>query len=90
MNITRCINKILDIKDFRYWVFSATRLLPARRRSATSAASNTLFLIVKEQRSTSVNLPPAIAGGRGAEGDRTPDLLVANQTLSQLSYSPGE
>jgi hypothetical protein len=27
---------------------------------------------------------------RGAEGDRTPDLLVANQTLSQLSYSPGE
>ena len=24
----------------------------------------------------------------GAEGDRTPDLLVANQALSQLSYSP--
>jgi hypothetical protein len=25
---------------------------------------------------------------RGAEGVRTPDLLVANQALSQLSYSP--
>lgn len=24
----------------------------------------------------------------GAEGDRTLDLLIANQTLSQLSYSP--
>jgi hypothetical protein len=45
----------------------------------------TLFLIVKEQR-------PRMCGikYRGAEGDRTPDLLVANQTLSQLSYSPGE
>ncbi len=24
----------------------------------------------------------------GAEGDRTPGLLIANQSLSQLSYSP--
>jgi len=24
----------------------------------------------------------------GAEGDRTPDLRIANATLSQLSYSP--
>ena len=24
----------------------------------------------------------------GAEGDRTPDLVVANDALSQLSYSP--
>jgi hypothetical protein len=24
----------------------------------------------------------------GAEGDRTPDLLIANEALSQLSYSP--
>jgi hypothetical protein len=30
-------------------------------------------------------------GGRcigGAEGDRTPDLRIANATLSQLSYGP--
>ena len=27
--------------------------------------------------------------GSGAEGDRTPDLLAASQTLSQLSYGPG-
>jgi hypothetical protein len=26
--------------------------------------------------------------GDGAEGARTPDLLAASQTLSQLSYSP--
>jgi hypothetical protein len=24
----------------------------------------------------------------GAEGDRTPDLVIANDALSQLSYSP--
>ncbi len=24
----------------------------------------------------------------GAEGNRTPDLLIANEALSQLSYSP--
>ena len=33
----------------------------------------------------------AVAGGResgGASRDRTGDLLVANQTLSQLSYGP--
>src|ERR1700735_4844753 len=28
------------------------------------------------------------AGGGGAEGNRTPDLLIANEALSQLSYSP--
>jgi hypothetical protein len=27
-------------------------------------------------------------GGGGANRDRTGDLLVANQTLSQLSYGP--
>lgn len=26
--------------------------------------------------------------GGGAEGNRTPGLLIANQPLSQLSYSP--
>ena len=25
----------------------------------------------------------------GAKGDRTPDLVIANHALSQLSYSPG-
>ena len=27
-------------------------------------------------------------GNGGADRDRTDDLLIANQTLSQLSYSP--
>jgi hypothetical protein len=29
-----------------------------------------------------------IPGDGGAEGNRTPDLLIANEALSQLSYSP--
>ena len=28
------------------------------------------------------------AGSGGDREDRTPDLLIANQTLSQLSYAP--
>jgi hypothetical protein len=34
----------------------------------------------------------ALADGldSGAEGARTPDLLAASQTLSQLSYSPSD
>ena len=61
---------------------------PSRRgnaRATTSAASGTLVPIVKEQKR---RRPLRSAVRRGAEGDRTPDLLVANQTLSQLSYSP--
>ena len=30
----------------------------------------------------------AVVGAGGASRDRTDDLLVANQTLSQLSYGP--
>ena len=29
-----------------------------------------------------------VLGGGGAEGIRTPDLLIANETLYQLSYDP--
>jgi integrase len=32
--------------------------------------------------------PSGVDGGNGAAGDRTPDLLIANQVLSQLSYRP--
>ena len=30
----------------------------------------------------------SLRGNGGAEGNRTPDLLIANEALSQLSYSP--
>jgi hypothetical protein len=33
--------------------------------------------------------PMTMEGFRGAEGDRTPDLVNAIHALSQLSYSPG-
>ena len=32
--------------------------------------------------------PSSIKLDGGAEGDRTPDLVIANDALSQLSYSP--
>src|SRR5215831_4861094 len=31
-----------------------------------------------------------LAGSGGAEGGRTPDLLIANEALSQLSYGPAK
>ena len=34
-----------------------------------------------------VAVPPTVHFG-GAEGTRTPDLLLAKEALSQLSYSP--
>ncbi len=33
---------------------------------------------------------PIPAVGGGAEGSRTPDLLIANETLYQLSYDPNQ
>lgn|GEM_PF-2513959 len=41
------------------------------------------WIITKKSR---INLLFVVNGG--AEGDRTLDLLIANQSLSQLSYSP--
>jgi hypothetical protein len=32
----------------------------------------------------------ALAKAGGAEGSRTPDLLIANETLYQLSYDPNQ
>ena len=32
----------------------------------------------------------SMAAGGGAEGSRTPDLLIANETLYQLSYDPNQ
>src|SRR6186713_873261 len=34
------------------------------------------------------NSSPTVSPRDGAEGARTPDLLAASQTLSQLSYGP--
>ena len=36
-----------------------------------------------------LNLDALDGRGGGAEGNRTPDLVIANDALSQLSYSPG-
>jgi hypothetical protein len=53
-----------------------------------------VFPIVKELTDTTElggpSGDPVWALLRGADRDRTDDLLVANQTLSQLSYSPKE
>jgi hypothetical protein len=47
-----------------------------------------LFLIVKEHATCLRRSPARMAYRRGADRDRTDNLLVANQALSQLSYSP--
>jgi hypothetical protein len=39
--------------------------------------------------SPNVASPPAHDTGGGGERDRTDDLLLAKQALSQLSYTPG-
>ena len=39
-------------------------------------------------RGSTITQPPASPTLNGADRDRTDDLLVANQTLSQLSYGP--
>ena len=55
---------------------------------------NGLFPVVKERvdhpavRETLTAVVRLPASNRGAEGIRTLDPLVANQVLSQLSYSP--
>src|SRR5260370_40546608 len=51
-----------------------------------------LWRPVFAEASTDSNCPDealAEAGG-GAEGGRTPDLLIANEALSQLSYGPAK
>lgn len=35
-----------------------------------------------------MNLFAEFVANGGAEGDRTPDLVIANDALSQLSYGP--
>ncbi len=72
---------------FRHWSHLAAGLL-ARHAS---------FNLLNCQRTTTLRIADfqfrisAIRNsqfGRGADRDRTDDLLVANQALSQLSYSP--
>ena len=70
-----------------------TFVLPRRTPGKTTGASPTqLFLIVKEQPARSfAGSGPLIPGPdetRGANRDRTGNLVVANHALSQLSYSP--
>ena len=58
--------------------------IPYRDASGRVADFHALRLL-----SSPAHLLYAASGRRGgAEGDRTPDLLIANQPLSQLSYGP--
>ena len=58
----------------------------------TGAVPTQLFLIVKEQPARSFAGSGPLKSGpdetRGANRDRTGNLVVANHALSQLSYSP--
>ncbi|SRR5712692_7737409 len=65
-------------------------------RITTTTMLDRLFSVVKEQNGSTIALVSSLTGHHrttykthcGAEGIRTLDPLVANQVLSQLSYSP--
>ncbi len=60
--------------------------LDLRRCECLAAAEADAFRDVRDRGSA---CGFSICAGNGAEGARTPDLLAASQTLSQLSYGPG-
>ena len=59
-----------------------------RVRRALACRGNASSAVCRDGRPSAreCNGPPV----GGAEGDRTPDLLIANEALSQLSYSPDD
>ena len=63
------------------------RLVHARFTYTAALQSKRCFIGVNASRAREVNQRLAAKAG-GAERDRTADLLIANEALSQLSYSP--
>ena len=59
-----------------------------RRGENTYWLSTDNTLLDCQRTFTIVNCTLSVDNCCGAEGDRTPDLMVANHALSQLSYSP--
>ena len=66
---------------------AAVRLFPDQMKLVELIGIEPTTLAPTAPRSPAELQPPS-RSFRGADRDRTGDLLVANQTLSQLSYSP--
>src|ERR1700694_2868644 len=76
-------------------LFSVTIVVPERcvdpppiRRGVMSCNPPPGELAIAQRRPRRSSATPSVGGLGGAKGIRTPDLLNAIQTLSQLSYSP--
>src|SRR5689334_23265686 len=57
-------------------------------RCLNSSQTSTFRVMVQSAFAPSGAAAPTAFGAGGAEGIRTPDLLIANQSLYQLSYDP--
>ena len=76
-------------------LLKSNRLLPSssncedkgKRPAATAPLACVLVLAVRPLPATTSPTPPPTGAG-GGERDRTDDLLLAKQALSQLSYTP--
>ena len=78
----------------RRWLFFPVMATPyisvwhALREATATADLRSQPATVCRQHTDDDLMRVALAVVGGAEGDRTPDLRIANATLSQLSYGP--
>ena len=65
-------------------------MLKSKRRAGRRLITRCLEVEISRQQASDVagRQADGVQTGGGANRDRTGDLLVANQTLSQLSYGP--
>jgi hypothetical protein len=66
----------------------ALLIAPIASRERRTWTNNFNGPVPRQTESQNAKFPRALRKDGGAEGSRTPDLLIANQSLCQLSYDP--
>jgi hypothetical protein len=87
----RKFNKILDKMRVKFYALAprdGAPLLLSGLAEYQGGNNTKKAAILSRMRAVSFEFSWGKAGSGGAEGNRTPDLLIANEALSQLSYSP--
>ena len=81
LNLTNIWDNVVTSNNQSFWASPANRL----QNAEGPWGSKTFFYSGVDGKT----LPATDSRDRGgAEGDRTPDLVIANDALSQLSYGP--